>query len=64
MMYRSFFFTCLTVLFVYLPNVNGQQDEFRKAFPNIKDFAIPLFNIAQKKQRFTQIVGKNASQNG
>ncbi len=46
MIFRSILISCLAVLFVYLPNVDGQQDEFRKAFPNIKDFAIPNFEIS------------------
>lgn len=50
MIFRSIFISCLAMLFVYLPNVDGQTDEFRKAFPNIKDFATPNFEISDPTQ--------------
>ena len=50
MIFRSILISCLTVLFAYLPNVNAQADEFSKAFPNIKEFAIPNFEISDPMQ--------------
>ena len=47
MIFRSILMSCLAVLFVYLPNVDGQPDEFRKAFPEIKEFATPNFEISE-----------------
>ena len=50
MIFRSILISCLAVLFLNLPNANGQPDEFSKAFPNIKEFAIPNFEISDPTQ--------------
>ena len=50
MIFRLLLFSCLVVLLLSLLNVDGQQDEFKKVFPNIKEIAIPNFEISDPTQ--------------
>ncbi len=44
----------LAVFLFSLPNVDGQQEEFKNVFPNVKAFATPTFEISEPTQLQTE----------